>query len=224
MYQLRKASQGEAIYLNVPEFIKGKGAETKAHHYKYERVGLQESSPQNNFRRIISCRIPKGHFCNHKINYTTARHSKISLELVLFVLNSSFADWYFRLGSTNAAVSHYQLKNIPCPAFGKQSGNPDSRVTAEIERMLDDGRFLDIEQKAVSLAKAQGCTPTTELIVERMVRAIEAEERNRGDIARVQRSRLADNAQKCQVILDKIMLVLLGIGEEKHGYINQRLG
>ena len=34
MYQLRKASQGEAIYLNVPEFIKGKGAETKAHHYK----------------------------------------------------------------------------------------------------------------------------------------------------------------------------------------------
>lgn len=148
MYQLRNASQGKAIYLKVADFLEGKGAETKAYHHTYERVGLQESSPQNNFRRIISCRIPKGHFCNHKINYTTFRHSKIPLELVLFVLNSSFADWYFRLGSTNAAVSHYQLTNIPCPAF-EGAGEPDSRVCGELKFLLTKREFSEIERKAV---------------------------------------------------------------------------
>ena len=112
LYQLRKASQGQDIYINVDAFLGGRGVETKAYHHQFERVGLQESSAQNNFRRIIACRIPKGCFCNHKINYTTEKHTQIPLELVLFVLNSSFADWYFRLGSTNAAVSHYQLLNI----------------------------------------------------------------------------------------------------------------
>jgi hypothetical protein len=55
------------------------------------------------------------------------------------------------------------------------------------------------------------------------VNFIEQEEQRRGDIARVQRSQLAKNAEKCQVILDKVMLVLLGIGQGKYGYIRQRL-
>jgi hypothetical protein len=111
LYQLRDASQGEDIYLDVEGFLRGKDRTTKAYHHLLERIGLQESSPQNNFRRLISCRILKEHFCNHTINYTTEEHSKLPLELVLFVLNSAFAEWYFRLGSTNAHVSHYQLKN-----------------------------------------------------------------------------------------------------------------
>ena len=222
MYQLRNASQGEAIYLNVHEFLLGKGTETKAYHHKYERVGLQESS-QNNFRRIISCRIPSGHFCNHKINYTTARHSTISLEIVLFVLNSSFADWYFRLGSTNAAVSHYQLTNIPCPIFGKGSGEPDSLVWREFEALLNKGEFSEIERKAIPLAKEHGCTPTLQSIIARLVRFIETEESNRGDIARTQRSHLSENATKCQVVLDKTLLALFELGDSRHEYITQRL-
>jgi hypothetical protein len=112
MYQLREASQGEDIYLDVTAFLDGRDEDTKAFHHRFERLGVQESSPQNNFRRIIACRIPRGQFCNHKINYTTSHHSRLPLEIVLFVLNSSFSDWYFRLGSTNAAVSHYQLTNL----------------------------------------------------------------------------------------------------------------
>jgi hypothetical protein len=86
--------------------LAGKGEATKAFHHRLERVGLQESSPQNNFRRIIACRIPKSNFCNHTINYTTEAACSIDLALMLFVLNSSFADGYFRLGSTQSVASH----------------------------------------------------------------------------------------------------------------------
>jgi hypothetical protein len=85
LYQLREASQGEDIYLEVDAFFEGSGKDTKAFHHRLERVGLQESSPQNNFRRIIACRIPKGNFCNHTINYTTAEHCIVDLALLLFV-------------------------------------------------------------------------------------------------------------------------------------------
>jgi hypothetical protein len=139
LYQLREASQGEDIYLDVNAFLEGKGVNTKAFHYRIERVGLQESSPQNNFRRIIACRIPTRHFCNHTINYTTKDDCEIDLALALFVLNSSFADWYFRLGSTNAHVSHYQLTNLPCPRFGSVRGETDEDCCKKIEALIEVG-------------------------------------------------------------------------------------
>jgi len=62
-------SHGEAMYLKKDHYLEGKRPEAKAWHHRQNRVGLQESCPQNNFRRIIACLIPKGQFCNHKINY-----------------------------------------------------------------------------------------------------------------------------------------------------------
>jgi hypothetical protein len=223
LYQLREASQGEDIYLNVEAFLDRKGKDTKAFHHRLERVGLQESSPQNNFRRIIACRIPSGHFCNHKINYTTSGHSKISLELVLFVLNSRFADWYFRLGSTNAAVSHYQLTNIPCPPFGEQPDGIDEAFCRAIEAMIETRDFPMIERRCIDLAAGEGCTPELQRAIIGLVRFIEREEMRRGRIARTERSSLADDSEKCQIVLDKLMLVLLGLGEGKHEYIRTRL-
>jgi Eco57I restriction-modification methylase len=223
MYQLRQASQGEDIHLDVSAFLEGKGEDTKAFHHRFERIGLQESSPQNNFRRIISCRIPSGQFCNHKINYTTSNHSKISLELVLFVLNSSFADWYFRLGSTNAAVSHYQLENIPCPRFGEQSGNVDKAFCRKLDTLIAAKEFSVIEQKCTKLAVEEGCSPTVERALESLVKFIERDEAARGRIARSERSHLADDAEQCQVVLDKMMLILLGLSEGKHEYLRTRL-
>lgn len=223
MYQLRQASQGEDIHLDVNAFLEGKAEDTKAFHHRFERIGLQESSPQNNFRRIIACRIPSGQFCNHKINYTTSSQSRISLELVLFVLNSSFADWYFRLGSTNAAVSHYQLENIPCPRFGEQSGNADKAFCKGLDALIDAKDFSVIEQKCTDLAVQEGCGPTVERALGSLVRFIEREEAARGRIARSERSRLAEDAEQCQVVLDKMMLILLGLGEGKHKYLRTRL-
>ncbi len=223
LYQLREASQGEDIYLDVDAFLKGKGESTKAFHHRIERVGLQESSPQNNFRRIIACRIPKGNFCNHTINYTTKDDCEIDLALVLFALNSSFADWYFRLGSTNAHVSHYQLTNLPSPRFGSVPGETDKECCKKIDDLIEARNFQLIEKKCLSLATSKGCNSTLEHIIVRLVKFIENEEHRRGKIARTERSHLADDAESCQILLDKLMLVLLGVGEGKHTYIRRRL-
>jgi type I restriction-modification system DNA methylase subunit len=223
LYQLRGASQGEDIYLDVNAFLKGKDENTKAFHHRMERVGLQESSPQNNFRRIIACRIAKGNFCNHTINYTTKVDCEIDLALAMFVLNSSFADWYFRLGSTNAHVSHYQLTNLPCPRFGQQAGNLDKAHCKQLDTLMKHGDFDAIEKKCLSLAATEGCSPTVEHVIATLVKFIEREEHRRGEIARTERSHLAEAAERCQVVLDKLMLDLLGLGNGKHEYIRQRL-
>jgi len=66
LYVIREASQGEAIYLRKEKYLQGKPDSAKARHHEQRRVGWQESSPQNNFRRIIAALIPAGEFCNHK--------------------------------------------------------------------------------------------------------------------------------------------------------------
>ena len=223
LYQLREASQGQNIYLDVDAFLNGRGEETKAFHYRFERVGLQESSPQNNFRRIIACRIPQGCFCNHKINYTTEKHSQVPLEFLLFVLNSTFADWYFRLGSTNAAVSHYQLLNIPCPRFSSEYTAGDQKTLDRLEVQLKALDFAAIAKMSLALAEKQGCAPTLDAVIVRLVRFIEVEEDRRGQVARSARSALSENAESCQVILNKLMLALLGLRADRHEYIEARL-
>lgn len=115
LYAVREASQGEDIFLRQKEFLRAKMGSEKAHHHLQRRVGWQESSPQNNFRRVIAAPIPAGHFCNHKINYLTEGDSDVDLDLLLAILNSAVTDWFFRLSSTNAAVSHYQIKLLPIP-------------------------------------------------------------------------------------------------------------
>ncbi len=138
LYVTRKASQGEDLLLDVEKFLTGKGAETKAFHHRFPRIGLQESCPQNNFRRIIAAYIASGEFCNHKINYTPEHKSGLPLYFLLGLLNSKISDWYFRLGSTNAAVSHYQLYNLPCPIFASSRGHAD--VSIEDDAMDAFGR------------------------------------------------------------------------------------
>lgn len=117
LYVVRPASQGSDLLLNVESFLRSKAAETKAYHHRHRRIGLQESSPQNNFRRIIAALVPAGEFCNHTVNYCIEPSCTADLRLILALLNSTLSDWYFRLGSTNAHVSHYQLYNLPCPRF-----------------------------------------------------------------------------------------------------------
>ena len=222
-YQLREASQGEAIYLDVDAFLEGRRNDSKAFHHRLERIGLQESSPQNNFRRLIACRIPRDYFCNHTINYATEKHAQIPLELILFFLNSAFADWYFRLGSTNAHVSHYQLLNIPCPRLNLQDEQVNQSTLNRLEDQLEALDFAAIEKASLVLADRQGCSSTLTSIIVRLVHFIEREEGRRGHIARTARSTLSDHAETCQVILNKIILALLGLGADKHDYIQARL-
>ena len=223
-YALRQASQGNDLFLNVPGFLDGKRPDTKAFHHRLERVGLQESSPQNNFRRIIACRIPVGEFCNHTINYTTSAHNLITLELVLAVLNSTFADWYFRLGSTNAHVSHYQLKNIPCPRFNQDGkAKADAVVVAKVEDYLNKDALDDLQNDLTAELGKEGVIATSQQIIIRLVRYIEAEERKRGEIARAERSHLSENGERAQHILDDLIFKLLGIAHKEQQHIRERL-
>ncbi len=156
LYITRPASQGNAIYLDTEKFLLNAGDDSKAFHHRYERVAVQESSPQNNFRRVIAALIPVGEFCNHKINYVPAHKCLLPLKFVAALLNSDLIDWYFRLGSTNAAVSHYQLLNLPCPNFNLAGAQPSANSFTQVCPLIQKGELAAVEN-----SPCRTCGPTT---------------------------------------------------------------
>jgi type I restriction-modification system DNA methylase subunit len=221
LYVLRPASQGEAMYLKREHYLNGKKPDAKAWHHRHRRVGLQESCPQNNFRRIIACLIPKGQFCNHKINYFPEPDCKLPLNVLLALLNSKLADWYFRLGSTNASVSHYQLYNLPAPNFA--SGRPDNRLLEEFGKVLDRKQW----DKASSLLESSVAEPPFAAnildCIARLVDEIHKIETTRGDIARTERSALAPEAQPYQDLIDRILYRMAGLTDAEAKGLEKRL-
>jgi len=223
LYVLRSASQGNDILLDVGRFLRGKDETTKAFHHRHSRVGVQESSPQNNFRRLIASLIPAGEFCNHKINYVPEPASKLPLEFVLALLNSKLADWYFRLGSTNAAVSHYQLHNLPCPVFADSRIPADNRLRDRAVAAVDSGRH---DNALAVLTAGLTCPPfslAVQDVLRELVRRIVAIEQARGEIARDDRSALAPAAQPLQDLIDKLLYAIAGLTEPEYVGLEQRL-
>jgi hypothetical protein len=154
MYALREASQGEPIYLRTELFRAAKADSVKTAHSLQRRVGWQETSPQNNFRRIIAAPIPEGSFCNHKINYVPERNCDIHLDSLVALLNSALMDWFFRLTSTNAQVGHYQILMLPVvPALVDLSETALRlrELSAEIQR-LEGARHVGARTERSRLA------------------------------------------------------------------------
>ena len=139
------------------------------------------------------------------------------------LLNSKPADWYFRLGSTNAAVSHYQLYHLPCPAFAdtRQAGN--RRMLAAAVEALDAG---DLARVFDVLREGMGTSPfalgVRDFIVE-LVRRIIAIEQARGEIARTERSALAPAAQPLQDLIDRLLYAMAGLTDEEARGLEARL-
>lgn len=223
LYVSRPASQGTDLFLNVGRFLKGKGADTKAFHHKHRRIGLQESCPQNNFRRVIASLIPSGEFCNHKINYLPEHTCKLPLEFVLALLNSKLADWYFRLGSTNAAVSHYQLYNLPCPVFAMELTADDRKALAGAMKAVESGDMtLAFERVRLGLDEPPFSTAVRDLMVD-VVQRIIAVERDRKMASRSARSALAPEAQPCQDLLDRLIYAMAGLTDDEARGLEERL-
>jgi hypothetical protein len=223
LYVPRPASQGTDLYLDVTRFLEGKGPETKAYHHRHRRVGLQESCPQNNFRRIIAAMISPGEFCNHKVNYLPEFACSLPLDFVISVLNSKLSDWYFRLGSTNAAVSHYQLYNLPCPRFVQQETPEDGRLRDGALRAIQAGNQDDLfEVLRPALVNAPFSLAVRDVIVE-LVRLIVEAEQHRGEIARAERSALCEQAQPYQDIIDRLLYAMAGLTEEEAQGLEERL-
>jgi hypothetical protein len=218
MYVVREASQGEAIYLRKEKYLKGKPDSVKAFHHQQRRVGWQESSPQNNFRRIIAASIVSQSFCNHLINYIPERDSSLPLDLLLALFNSKLLDWYFRLGSTNAHVSHYQIENLPTLSL-----EPDSRPKLWTT-LITDGRWSKLQSELCAACTSPGVLPSSvaETIAEmsRRIRKIEAKRvlNNRSE-----RSRLAQESQPIQGAIDAVLFRCYGLSEDEARYIEKRL-
>lgn len=224
LYVTRTASQGEDLFLNVKRFLSRKSASTKAFHHLDHRIGLQESSPQNNFRRIIAASISPGTFLNHKVNYVPAQSSALPLEFVLALLNTKMADWYFRLGSTNASVSHYQLYNLPCPVFATPDRASDTRMLlgfARGIRMHSHGDALAALQLGLQQRPfARAVCSAVALTARRLIRI----EQRRGDVPRLERSRLCPEAQFLQDLIDKVFFRMAGLTAEEAAGLEARLG
>ncbi len=223
LYVTRPASQGTDLYLDVNRFLQGKGLDTKAYHHQHRRVGLQESCPQNNFRRIIAAMIPGGEFCNHKVNCLPEFACRLPLEFNLGVLNSKLSDWYFRLGSTNAAVSHYQLYNLPCPRFAEHDTREDDRLRAATMATIQEGNLPGVlELLHAPLAVAPFSLAIRDVVVELVRRIVEAEQK-RGEIARSERSALCADARPYQDLVDQLLYAMAGLTEGEFKGLEDRL-
>ena len=222
LYTSRIASQGDDLFLDVEAFLKDKGADTKAFHHRHRRVGWQESSPQNNFRRIIAALIPAGEFFNHTVNYLTEFHAKVPLSFVVGLLNSTLADWYFRLGSTNAHVSHYQLYNLPCPIFREKATTEELAMGKLVAKRLN----ADEPHRALlELDPLFETAPFSPVVRDAIVAAVEkiiAIETDRGEIARAARSALAPAAQPFQDFIDECFFRLAGLTPAEVTGLKQR--
>lgn len=82
--------------------------------------------------RLIAATIPKGTFLVESVSYVPEHRTNVPLEIVQALLNSKLAEWYFRLGSTNAMVSEYQLRNLPCPEFNTTESPTIARCGAKL--------------------------------------------------------------------------------------------
>lgn len=223
LYTLREASQGENFYLVTPKFLRGKNKSAKAYHGARERVGFQRSSPQNNFRRIVSCLIPAGNYCFDTVSYVPSRESKVPLHFVLALLNSKLADWYFRLGSTNSKVNEYQFNNLPCPAFTDSTTDADRRMRDAAIAAVDSGKPADAAPiLAPGLAHSPFSPAVRETVVE-AARKIIAIESARGDIPRSARSALDPKARPYQDLIDHLFYAMAGISRGEAAALELRL-
>ncbi|MBZ5563617.1 MAG: Eco57I restriction-modification methylase domain-containing protein [Acidobacteriia bacterium] len=217
LYAVREASQGEEVRLSLRRFLSNKSPTSKAFAHKWERVGFQRKSPQNNFRRLIAARIPKGQFCMESISYIAENECTVALETVLALLNSKLLEWYFRLGSTNAQINEYQLSALPTPTIKDQ---PDvdwgPQIRARHWSMLREELEAACTEPAVlpsHVGRALGD----------LVRAIEHIEAHRAMTGRSARSGLAPEAQEIQDVIDSVLFHVYGLSPDDARYVESRL-
>jgi hypothetical protein len=186
-------------------------------------VALQESSPQNNFRRIIAAFVPAGEFCNHTVNYSPSNKSSIDLLFLLALLNTKLSDWYFRLGSTNAHVSHYQLYNLPCPKFASSLGSAERTLQDNVIGALNRGDLSTTFNLLEPMLAKHPYSVVIENVISEAAKKIINLEVERGDIPRSARSALDPKAQPYQDLIDRLFYVMAGLSEAEASAIEDRL-
>lgn len=140
---LPEPKQGEYYFLDTgrfpPNSSSASGSKSDAH--RYPRVGYQRGSAIDNWRRIIATLIPAGRYCCDTVNYIS-RPSEVSLEFILAFLNSSFAEWRFRITSSTNHVNSYEIDNLPIPDIAPHISGDASRFGHDDIQLLNS---LDVK-------------------------------------------------------------------------------
>jgi len=139
------------------------------------------------------------------------------------LLNTKLADWYFRLGSTNAHVSHYQIYNLPCPIFSATL-EADDEVLQEkaIDALASSNTEGVFDMLQPTLKNGPFSPAVLTVIIEAASRIIAIEER-RGEISRAARSTLAPAAKPYQDLIDRIFYALAGLSASEAAGLEERL-
>jgi hypothetical protein len=223
LYVTRFASQGRDILLKAPRFLANKSEDAKAWHHRHARVVLQELASRSNVRRLIAAYLAAGNFCNHTINYCPAHKTRFPLELLIGLLNARMSEWFFRLGSTNAHISQYELRNLPCPIIADARRAADGRMLAAAMEALKAGDFgRAFEALRPGVENPPFGLAVRDFIVE-LVRRIIAIEQARGEIARTERSALDPGAQPLQDLIDRLIYAMGGLTDEEARGLEERL-
>ena len=218
LYVLREASQGESIYLREKKFLKGKPDSEKARHHEHLRIGWQESAAQNNFRRIIAAPIPRGRYCNHKINYMPANEMNLEPDFVLALMNSALYDWFFRLTSTSASVSHYQIVKLPAPTV------VDRPNVSGWRELVAKARWEELTERLCGAFDVAGEMPREVVtVISALSRRIQEIEARRVLARRADRSSLAAESAPLQEIIDSVLFRCFGLSVDEGKYVFQRL-
>ena len=130
---LTEPKQGEPLYLREGEFLSEYANDIRSGHHLSQRVGFQESSPIDNWRRLIGCVIPTGYYCVHKIRYF-APDSRYDLFAILAIFNSEAPEWRFSLTSTNNSVNGYEVDALPIPRFARLGAPDPSQIHVDTKR------------------------------------------------------------------------------------------
>ena len=218
MYAIREASQGRTLHLNTTAFLDGKPINSKAWDHQQLRLGFQRKAPQNNFRRLISSLVPQGEFCFDSISYVTQKSAKVSLELLMLLLNSKILDWYFRLGSTNSSINEYQFNNFPVLQV------LDDSADEHWEELVNEGKWHQLEEMLLRQYFEPGFLPgSVATVLIEMCRRIQQIEANRTLRSRSERSHLAQDSQPIQDVIDKVLFRYYGLSDDDAEYIERRL-
>jgi hypothetical protein len=140
------------------------------------------------------------------------------LDFVLALLNSKISDWFFRLGSTNAAVSHYQIYNLPCPSFG------DVAIANDWDKFSNRGQWNELCCFLLKFCTEPGTMPESVLeALAEMSRRIQQIEAKRVLKNRSERSHLAAESQPIQDVIDAVLFRCYGLTDDDSNYISNRL-
>ena len=122
------------------------------------------------------------------------------------------------LGSTNAAVSHYQIYNLPAPSIEVDDLNKGWMTLIERNNWNDLGKRLSEAISKEGLMPKSVSDALTEM--SRRIQQIEAKRVLR---SRSERSHLAPESQPLQDAIDSVLFRCYGLSVDDAEYIEQRL-